>query len=320
MQEIIIDDNSSGQRVDRFLQKYLPKASKVLIQKSLRKKNIKVNGKKAEGKYFLKHNDVVQIFFSDDTISKFKDEPKEKKIIPANLKKLFLNPIFENEDLIAINKPINLLTQPDKKNEVSVSDIINDSLKNDSTFNPAPLNRLDRNTSGIILIPKNYQTQKLLAQQIKEHNTEKKYLTLVKGVIKSSGKLSNSYDKDSKENKAILAEGDEISLAFEPLFSRNGYTLLSVNLLTGKSHQIRSQLNYAGFPIIGDPKYGDKEENILFRNKYKINNQLLHAYNYKIFDDEGNLLYDIKAPLPDLFKRVLDDKLKIPNGLLEETT
>lgn len=323
MREFIIDENSSNQRIDRYLQKLLPNASKLLIQKSIRKKNIKINNKKATSNQALKGGDRIQIYFSDETIDKFRAQKKEEKKVSKSSLGLFKNPLFENKDIVVINKPVGLLTQPDKSGKESISDIISQVLPKHDTFSPAPLNRLDTNTSGIIIIPKNYQTQKLLSKQLQDHNTNKYYLTLVKGELKEPNTLVDNYSKDSKKNIANINSNDgekKVKLSYSPILSQNGYTLLKVNLETGKSHQIRAQLSNHGYPIIGDPKYGDSKLNKYFKDQYGLNNQLLHAYHYQILDTDGNYLVDIKANIPKEFLKILENELNFNYGLLEETT
>ena len=316
MTEVIINKNSKDQRVDRFIKKFLPEIPPELIQKSIRKKNITVNGKKVKPNYFLKDQDSIQIFFSDETINKFKGAKKELNL-PSSLTQLIEKPAYEDQNFIVINKPVGLLTQPDYSNDFSISDIITQTIKKDSTFSPAPLNRLDKNTSGIILIPKNYEFQKTAAKAIKNHSTKKEYLTLINGTITEPGILKDNYSKDHQNNMALLEGNQKVELEYFPIENKNNLTLLMVNLITGKSHQIRAQLSNAGFPIIGDPKYGDKDINNQFRKKYNLRNQLLHAYRYIIYNN-GKKLIDVMADLPDQFKSVLNGESFY--GFLEKTT
>ena len=318
MQEFIINTNSSGQRLDRYIKKLLPEIPTNLISKSIRKKNITVNNKKQKNNYILNNQDTIQIFFSDETLDKFKGKELYKKLkVPNKLLNLIENPIYEDEDFIALNKPENLLSQPDKSGDISVSDLINITGLKDETFSPAPLNRLDRNTTGIIIIPKNYKIQKEASELIRNRNSKKEYLTLVKGEITEPKRLENSFSKDNKSNLVTLSDGNDLILDYKPLYTKNGLTLLLVDLITGKSHQIRAQLAKAGYPIIGDIKYGDKGKNKEFERKYNLSNQLLHAFSYKLGSPP---ILEVTANLPDKFQKILKEELGLRDGFLEEAT
>lgn len=305
MVEIVINKNSNDQRLDRFLFKLLPLAGKGLIQKSIRNKNITINKKKATSNTILKTDDKVQIYFSDETFEKFSGKQKEISV-PDGFKELVEKPLFEDEDFVVINKPLNLLTQPDKTGDLSLSDIIKIKIPDEGTFKSAPLNRLDRNTTGIVIFPKNYSVQKKAAESIREKRSEKIYHTIVDGVITEPGHLEDLFSKDKDLNKVILNSGiEKVSLDYKPLKTNGNLTLLEVKLHTGKTHQIRSQLANFGHSIIGDPKYGNKEQNKFFKNQYNITSQLLHAHHYKLLDENNTIILDVISPDPGIFEKVL---------------
>lgn len=305
MKSYIISNNAAGQRLDRYLSKLLPAADQNLLQKSLRKKNITLNQKKADPKTILKQGDTVSIYFSDETIRKFSGSNKAvQKKIPEELKIIFTSPIFENDGLLVINKPAGLLTQPDASGKLSLSDCISVCLPADGTFHPAPANRLDLNTSGIILIPKDYETQKTVTATIREHRITKEYLALVSGEVTSERELVHHLQKNTRKNHVAVSENNKDMLArltVKPLYSRPGTTLVSVSLETGKSHQIRVQLASDGHPIVGDPKYGNDAVNAFFRETFGLRHQLLHSRHYAI----SEIGLDVKAPLPEDFRNIL---------------
>lgn len=305
MVEIKIDSNSSEQRLDRFLIKLLPLAGKSLLQKSIRNKNITINKKKATPNTILKADDTIQIYFSDETFKKFTGKQKEITV-PKEFTSLVNEPLYEDENFLVVDKPVNLLTQPDKTGDISLSEIIKIKISDEGTFKSAPLNRLDRNTTGIVIFPKNYAIQKTAAEAIRERRSEKIYHTVVKGIINEPGHLEDLFSKDYKNNLVDLSSGKEsVSLDYKPLKTNGELTLLEIKLHTGKTHQIRSQLANIGHPVIGDPKYGDKEINKYFKKNFNIHSQLLNAYHYELFDKSGDIILNVTSQDPEIFKKVL---------------
>lgn len=280
MREIIINENDAGRRVDRFLKVYFEKAPLSFIYKNLRKKNIKVNGKKANPEDILNEGDVIRLFLAEDTIKKFKKDVKKYK----NSK--FPDVLFENEDIILIKKPINMLTHNDQKayqdnaldrlvDYLIYKEEFNPRLEN--SFRPAFVNRLDRNTSGILIGAKNLKTLQYLNEGIKNRNISKYYLTIVRGDIKDDFDVDINLKKSKNNVVAKSSDGKRSVTKFKVLKTKNNYTLLSVNLITGRTHQIRASLKEKGYYIIGDRKYGTKEENNKFR-KLGLDSQFLHNF------------------------------------------
>ncbi|BEP28071.1 RluA family pseudouridine synthase [Helicovermis profundi] len=283
MREIIIGTNENGQRLDRFLTKYLNNSSRSNIYKLIRKKVFKVNGKRIKEEYFLKEGDVLEIFLAEESLEKL---IKEEEFISAST--LDLDIVFEDEDILIVNKPKGLLTHPDKseyKNTLSTK--VNTYLKHlcTRTFKPASIQRLDKNTSGLIIFCKNYESLKNFNEIMRERKIKKFYLAVVEGIIKESGEVKGYIEKDSDKNKVYMSKNkrsEEAKLChtkYKPLkIINNNYTLLEVELLTGRTHQIRVSMSYIKHPIVGDKKYTGKK----LKN---VNSQLLHGYKV-IIDDE----------------------------------
>ena len=287
MREIIVDKNESNQRLDRFLKKYLANATQGFIYKMLRKKNIKLNGSKVNPEDIIMEGDVVQLFLSDDTIEKFVAVKKEvrSKLIPSI--------IHEDNNIVLINKAVGVLSHGAGGGEFE--DNIVDSMVSyliekgeyvprlEKTFTPAICNRLDRNTSGIIIGAKNYQSLKTINAAIKEKSVRKFYKTIVKGTVKKDFMAEAYLSKDEERNIVDISKEDSegskrIETFIRVLKTKNGYSMVEIELITGRTHQIRSHLASLGYPVIGDRKYGDNSVNKIFNIEYKLDNQWLHGY------------------------------------------
>ncbi|MCR4674618.1 MAG: RluA family pseudouridine synthase [Lachnospiraceae bacterium] len=312
MKEIIIDKSSENQRFDKFLKKYFKEATGGFLYKMLRKKNITLNGKKADGREILKTDDVIRVFFSDETFSKMKGDFGNKKAISLHVENMPpLDILFENEDFLAVNKQKNLLSQKAKKEDISLNEMLlsylydKKKIKEESLhiFRPSVMNRLDRNTTGIVLFAKTLKGAQFLSEVIKDKDHPKIYRVIVKGCLSEKMLLKDYLIKDESNNtvsvlKEKTANAKEIITGVKPLFTNGEITLAEVSLYTGRTHQIRAHLSFYGYPVIGDSKYGDKETNFHYKNKFKVTSQLLHAYGFyiptvgnvtcnppKIFDD-----------------------------------
>ena len=286
MKEIIIDKNESEQRLDRFLKKYLAEAPQSFIYKMIRKKNIKVNNERAKPETTIFEGDIIQLYLSDETIDKFMAIPVEvkSKIIP--------NIIYEDDNIILINKPAGILSHGagDDFEENIVDSIISYLIQKgdfvpriEKTFTPSICNRLDRNTSGIIIGAKNYQSLKAINEAIREGHIKRYYKTIVKGNFNKEIRAEAYLTKDEDKNKVEIHHKDldgskKIITNMKPLENKNGYTILEIELITGRTHQIRGHLASIGYPVVGDRKYGNRETNFEFNDNYDLDNQLLHGY------------------------------------------
>lgn len=318
MKEIIIAENEAGQRLDKFLAKYLNEAPKSFFYKMLRKKNIVLNGKKATGNEKLNVGDSVKLFLADETIEKF----SSNQIQNASAK---LDIIYEDEHMMLINKPVGMLSQKaEKKDESLVEYLITYLLDNGSitkeelrTFHPSICNRLDRNTSGMVAAGKSLAGLQKLSELFKERSLKKYYRCLVKGEVKEKQYIKGYLFKDEKTNKVtVLATEKEDSLPIEteyrPIANLGDCTLLEVHLITGRTHQIRAHLASVGHPIIGDYKYGNKRINDAYKKEFGLESQLLHAYRLEFPKLEGALskVSEKKfiAELPALFEKIIKTK------------
>ena len=306
MKEYRIAQDAAGQRLDRYLTKRFPNAGKAFLQKMLRKKNILLNNQRSEPNIILKENDTLQVYFSDETIAKFSGIEKTHSLIPPEYAAVFEQPLYSDQNILVLNKPAGLLSQPAGKSDPALSDFLNLIIDNHSdTFHLAPANRLDRNTSGIVLIPKNYTFQKQILSAIRERKIIKEYIALVSGKVNDAITLENHLTK-TENNFMQIEENDHGIIAKLDLFpfaAHQNTTLLKIRLHTGRTHQIRAQLSRIDHPVIGDPKYGSRSVNQLYQKKYHLTFQLLHSYHYAV----PEFHYDFTAPLPDYFKNILTD-------------
>ncbi|MCR4610976.1 MAG: RluA family pseudouridine synthase, partial [Lachnospiraceae bacterium] len=220
--------------------------------------------------------------------------------------------IYEDDDIIACNKPAGLLSQKSKDNDISINEYIVSylikekgySLEEYRTFHPSVSNRLDYNTTGVILAAKTLKGQQNLSHALKYHELEKYYICICVGEVKEEITLSAQLSKDTDNNKVTISDNRDgnIMTKIFPIRSNSDISLLKIQLLTGKTHQIRAHLAHIGHPIIGDMKYGYKEVNELYRQKYGIITQALHSYT--TYYDNKN----ITAPLPDALQRLIEEE------------
>lgn len=315
MREIEIKQNEAGQRFDKFLGKYMNLASKSFFYKMLRKKNITLNKKKADGSEILKIGDKVILFLSDETIEKF-SEVKIKKV-ETNLEVL-----YEDSNVLLINKPINMLSQKAKEDDVSIVEHIisyllgTEHLKEEElrSFKPGVCNRLDRNTTGIIVAGKTLVGLQTLSKAFKERTIKKYYICVVIGKIDKAELIEGYLRKDNRSNQVMIQKEETydstpIMTEYTPISSNGNLTLLKVELITGKTHQIRAHLSSIGHPILGDSKYGDSFLNQRYKEKYRIYSQLLHSYQIVMPAFEGELEnlsgQTFEAPLPFTFEHLI---------------
>lgn len=320
MQNIIITNKEEGQRFDKYLQKHFNKATKSFIYKMLRIKRIKLNGQKASGKEILKTGDEIKFYIAPETMESFKETESFDETIKIEFKKL-----YEDGNILVINKPSGLLCQKDSNTDKnSLIDQVCFYLytkgeydpNSDISFRPALVNRLDRNTSGIVIVGKTVRALQTLGEASKNNKILKYYNALVKGESIKKQTYTAYLTKDRESNLVNVTEDEvagskKIVTTFETIRRNEKFTLLSVLLYSGKPHQIRAHLAFLDLPIVGDKKYGHKGTNMTFLRKYKLNNQFLHASKIVFKDLEGDFAYlnemEISCKLPVELAEIVDD-------------
>ena len=296
---IEVKPDDAGQRLDRFLRKYLPKSSLSGIYKIIRK-DVKVNGKRSKIDTFLEEGDLITLYLSEDKIEELSVSKKIKRTDRT------FRTIYEDENVLIVFKPSGILTHGDakeKKNHLTnqvISYLVETGSYNprlSSTFSPSPANRLDRNTSGLVVFGKKADSLRRLNQIFRSRDIEKNYLAICHGIIEKSldlhgymekvelnGKIRTCItEKKNHKNKAIHTK--VIPLKYGEYESKE-YTLAEVRLMTGRMHQIRAHLSYIGHPIAGDSKYGGSAIRGL-----QIRNQMLCAnkISFPHFSDDDVL-------------------------------
>lgn len=304
MRAFIIQSSEEGQTLEKYVQKLLVSAPMSFIYKLFRKKDVKVNGHHEDRKFVLSKDDEVAIYISEE---QFADFLKEKSYEPNDKIKDWI--IYEDENVLFVNKPRGLLVQKSAPQDEALDQLVVEYLiykkeydpTNEHAFKPGPAHRLDRNTSGLVVFGKNHQSLEQLFTLFKDHELiNKHYLALVVGQVeKDKDMIVAPLKKDEKTNKVIIAPlekgGKSAKTVYRVIKRYQDYTLLDVTLLTGRTHQIRVHLSYINHPVVGDSKYGDFAVNRLFKEQYHFVNQFLHAYKIGF----GELSY----PLNNLSKK-----------------
>ncbi|MBR5047693.1 MAG: RluA family pseudouridine synthase [Eubacterium sp.] len=330
MKEILIGKVEEGQRLDRFLGKCLPHASGGFLHKMLRKKNITLNGHKAGGYEKIQAGDRIQVYFSDETYEKFSSSShslcdrqggKQPDQVSLSREQTGLREkvkvLYRDEDILVFHKPAGMLSQKSLASDDSLNDYLLDLCKKEGWlseetmehFHPSVANRLDRNTSGIVLCGISIRGLQVLSRALKDRELSKYYLALVAGHVPASRLVKGYLTKDEKHNRAYFSRSPgegalPVETEYQVLAAGKECSLLRIRLITGKSHQIRAHLAGEGYPILGDPKYGDREINRRLKKELGVSHQMLHAYEINF-----NRYYDglaIIDEMPEIFCRVMD--------------
>ena len=256
-------ENEDGVRVDRLIGKYLDDAPKGFIYKMIRKKNIKVNGKRAKGDQRVREGDTVEIYLSDETLERF----KKQKITGSGTIKI----VYEDENILIADKPRGVLSQTGRSKKASINeDIIAYLLEKGeisenslNTFRPSVVTRLDQNTSGLIMAGKNLNALRELSEMVRDRKIGKYYKCIVEGILTGEKTLEGYHICENGINKVRildkpLPKASKVICRYKSLERLGANTLLEVELITGKKHQIRAQMAHIGHPVVGDVKYGAK--------------------------------------------------------------
>ena len=296
MVSFVVKSEESGQTLEKYLRKVLPEAPLSFVYKLFRKKDVKVNGHWQTNKYIINSSDVINVYITDIQLEEFK-----RKYQTTNLTNITNWIIYEDKNVLLVNKPRGVLVQKDTTDSLALDDMVLSYLINkgefdpnkDLAYKPAPTHRLDRNTAGIVMFGKNIETLRYLSTVMNDkEKIQKHYLTLVKGMLDKDGIIEAPLKKNSKTSLVMVdKEGKPSITKYRVNRNIGNYTLLDVQLVTGRTHQIRVHMQHINHPIIGDNKYGDFALNREIEQKYGFKNQFLIAYQLDLKKLDNPLQY-----------------------------
>lgn len=319
MREWTVKSGEKDQRLSKYLQRRLPDAPSSFLYKMLRKKNITLNGKKASGSELLLEGDLVTLFLSDETIEKFGGENRSVNGTEAAERDAELQEylktyrqiqgrigkdgiLYEDPDILAVRKPVGVLSQKASDSDRTMNEWLlgyliekgeadSESLRR---FKPSVCNRLDRNTGGILICSKSLAGARKIAEMLRDRTIRKYYRAAVLGTVKKGGRIEGFLHKDAVTNtvnftKTAEGGGSWTETAYVPVISGERYSLLEMELITGKTHQLRSHLAQMGHPILGDPKYGDRKVNEKIRSEFGLRGQMLWCCRIEFPRLDGDL-------------------------------
>lgn len=297
MKTVIVNENDAGQRLDKFLTKYVKSMPKSLLYKGIRKKRIKINGKRAEINYMLKPGDKIELYINDEFFEEKNTDSAFMDLEPM------LTVVYEDENIILMDKRPGILVHEDEDEKVNT--LLNHmkahlyrkgeyNPEKENSFVPALCNRIDRNTGGIVIGAKNAEALRIVNDKIKNREIKKFYLCLVQGKLKKKSDILKGFlVKNTDQNRVYIhdtpqKDGKTILTKYEVIKENMLTSLVEVELLTGRTHQIRAHFASIGHPLAGDGKYGTNE----FNKQVGMKHQALYSYKLKFeFSDENALNY-----------------------------
>lgn len=294
--DLLVDEEYEG-RIDSYLAEELDEISRSFIQKLIKQGLVKVNGKEVKAKYSVKEGDSINVELPS---------PKKLEILPENIP---IEIVYEDEDVAVVNKPQGMVVHPAPGNySKTLVNALLYHLKSLSSINgiirPGIVHRIDKDTSGLLMIAKTNLAHIELSKQLKEHSTYRRYFTLVDNNIKQETGTIKAPIGRHHINRKMMAVSDKNSKEaithFKVLERFKKYTLLEVKLETGRTHQIRVHMSYIKHPIVGDPVYGSS------KCEFNLNGQLLHAKSIGFVHPRSKEYMEFDSELPDHFKRVLN--------------
>ena len=301
MKEFVINKNDAGQRMDKFLTKAVPALPKNLMYKYLRLKRIKLNGKRCEISTRINEGDHVQLYINDEFFPEKRDAAHRFLNAPTDI-----SIVYEDENILLCDKPCGLVVHEDEGGE---ADTLIDRIlhylyskgefdpESELSFTPALCNRIDRNTSGIVICAKNAESLRVLNQKVRDRELEKTYLCVTVGIPEKKSAELKAYHRRNEQTKTVKVadkpfDGCRTMITKYKVIAENrqsGLALLEVDLVTGRTHQIRAHLAHIGYPLLGDGKYGINRVN----RQFGVKTQALsaHRLTFRFTTDSGCLEY-----------------------------
>ena len=297
--KIKINEENVGTRIDALITMLEKDISRSAVQRLIEEQNIKVNGKEIKHSYKMKKDDEIEI-----TVPDAKEIDLKAQDIPLDV-------IYEDNDIIVINKPKGMVVHPANGNPDgtlvnAIMKICKESLSGiGGEIRPGIVHRLDKDTSGAIIVAKNDKAHINLSEQLKNHEVKKTYLALVRGIIKENEATINmpiARSKKDRKKMDVDKDGKEAITHFKVLGRfKNKYTLLQINLETGRTHQIRVHLSHIGYPIIGDEVYSNG------KNEWNVKGQCLHAWKLEFLHPTTGKKISLEAEIPEYLKNIIKE-------------
>ena len=296
MENVIVNENDKGKRLDIYIAENFNELSRTMIKKIIESNNILVNDKSEKVSYKVQANDNISIDIPEAKETKLKAQE-----IPLDI-------IYEDSDIIVINKPKGMVVHPANGNPDgtlvnAILSICKNSLSGiGGELRPGIVHRLDKDTSGLIIVAKNDKAHINMSEQIKERNVKKTYIALVRGnVPEEEATINMPIGRSTKDRKkmAVTKNGKQAITHFKVLKRYSKYTLLEIKIETGRTHQIRVHMAEIGYPVVGDAVYSNG------KNEFGIEGQMLHAYKLEFMHPITNKHMELTAPLPQYFEEIL---------------
>lgn len=297
METVRLEVNEENIRLDKFITQALPELSRTLIQQYVKEGHVLVNGKSEKVSYKICLGDVIEINLPDN---------KEMDVLPEDIP---LNVVYEDHDVIVVNKPSGMIVHP--SSGIYSGTLVNALLYHchdlsgiNGVLRPGIVHRIDKDTSGLLMIAKNDKAHQSLSEQLKAHSVSRKYVALVHGVIPHNhGKIDAPIGRDSKDRQKMAVtkiNSKEAVTNFTVLQRFDKMTLIECRLETGRTHQIRVHMAYIGYPVYGDPKYGCKKDDQTY-------GQYLHAKTLGFVHPINGEYMEFDSDLPDFFENKLNE-------------
>lgn len=297
---IVVEEDKNNLRIDVFLNEIFEDMSRSQLQKLIEEENITVNDKIVKSNYKIKTSDIIKVCIP------------ELKVLEIKAEDIDIEILYEDEDIAIINKPQGMVVHPAAGNYSGT--LVNALLSKCSNLSgingvirPGIVHRIDKDTSGILVVAKNDIAHRSLAEQIKEHTVKRIYIALVEGIIKNdTGTVDKPIGRNPIERKkmAIVRNGRKAVTHYKVIERFKNNTLIEARLETGRTHQIRVHMAYLGHPLVGDPLYGFKKQ------KYNLLGQVLHAKTLGLVHPRTHEYMEFTSPLPEYFSNLLKNLRK----------